>query len=106
MTPEVFAGLESSQKINANFIINKVSEVTGIAYGDMQRKTRKRPIVEARQLAMWYMSDRLNMRLNAIGNQFNQHHATVIHGKRNIENLKNSCPFIKEFIANLDKLIL
>lgn len=44
-------------------------------------KSRKRELVYARQLMMWYLSENTQLTLGMIGEMFNRDHSTVIHAK-------------------------
>jgi hypothetical protein len=69
-------------------IIEAVSTVTGVSYEAMQSPSRKREIVEARQLAMWFMKDETALSLKNIGFTFGgRDHATVIHAVQTINDL-------------------
>lgn len=51
-------------------------------------KTRKREVVKARQLCMWFLKNKTPMTLSAIGQRYrDKDHATVLHSCSVIENL-------------------
>jgi len=82
--------------MTANYIIapglmnidDVVSQVWGIRKEDMQIRTRKRAIVEARQVAMWWRIRNTKATLTEIAD-VNGHldHATALHAKKTVENL-------------------
>lgn len=85
---------------------DKVHNLTGIAdivcgcvflnIEDLRLRTRKREIVEARQIAMWMMHHYTKLSLAVIGAYFTKpdktvfDHATVLHAIRTVNNLRES----------------
>ena len=64
-----------------------VSEVFGIERRDLFTRTRKRDIVDARAVAMWWMRKNKNISLRSISSRYNLDHATTIHNVRKIDSL-------------------
>jgi len=61
-------------------VVRKVSNVSRVGEKDIVGKSRKKEIVEARQVAMYLCRDLLSMSLNNIGLYFGgRDHTTVIH---------------------------
>lgn len=54
---------------------------------ELNGKTRKRKVVEARQVLMKYRRDILGQTTGKVGEHYNKDHATVIHACRNVDNL-------------------
>lgn len=66
----------------------RVSRFSGISPEKLQEKTRKREIVEARQVAMYLSKRNTNESLSQIGREIGQKdHATVIHACKTVGNL-------------------
>ncbi len=66
-----------------------VTHVLGVS--DFREKTRKREVVEARQIAMYFYKKRTRLSLAQIGMQLgNKDHATVLHACKTVKNLSES----------------
>jgi chromosomal replication initiator protein len=61
-------------------IIPMVAEVYGVTVEDILGKTRKQPIAEARQMAMYIYRSHAQFKFDAIANIFGRKHPTVISG--------------------------
>ena len=94
-------------------IVGKVSETTGITADEMKVKTRKRTVVESRQLAMKMLKKHTRFSLAAIGEYFECHghvfdHATVLHSCKTVDDLIDTDKYYKmryDFIDNEIKKI-
>ena len=74
-----------------------VSEVFGVDYQRLFEITRKRAVVEARQVAMYVAVKEIKtISLSKIGEYYNKDHATVIHSVKNITNLCETEKLFKE----------
>jgi len=86
---ESIYGFESNIGINA--VIEFVCERSLVCYEDLQSKTRKREIVEARQICHWMIKNKVcynRLSLDAIGQMIGgRDHATVLHSVRTVNNL-------------------
>lgn len=76
-------------------IVGKVSERTGISDDEMKIKTRKRSVVESRQIAMKLLRKHTKFSLAAIGEYFESHghvfdHATVHRSCKTVDDLNDS----------------
>ena len=65
-------------------------------------KSRKREIVQARQLYYFFAKNRTNYTLAQIKAITNQHHATVMHGVNTINDLKQNNSMIRNFVNNIN----
>ena len=80
-----------------------VAEILGLEYLQLFQKTRKREIVEARQIAMFVASTQIKtLSLSKIGEYYNKDHATVIHALKTVNNLCETDHLFKE---KVDKAI-
>ena len=81
-------GFESN--IGINGVIEFVCERYLISFDDLQSKSRKREIMEARQVCHWMIKNRVcynNLSLSAIGSIIGgKDHATVMHSVKAINN--------------------
>ena len=86
---ESIYGFESNIGINA--VIEFVCERSLVCYEDLQSKTRKREIVEARQICHWMIKNKVcynRLSLDAIGQMIGgRDHATVLHSVKQVDNL-------------------
>jgi chromosomal replication initiator protein len=70
----------------------------------LQSKTRKRHIVQARQLAMYFAKKYTKASLASIGSQIGKRdHATVLHACRTVENLADTDKQFRKYIDDLGK---
>ncbi len=75
-------------ELSVNYISKVVCDIVNVSIDDMQSKTRKREIVQARQLAMFFARTMTKQSLSAIGSQIgNRDHATVLHAEKTVKNL-------------------
>lgn len=87
-------------------ISNTVSSFTGIPLSVMFLKTRKREVVEARQLSMTFAKVFTNCSLRTIGDEFGgKDHATVLHAEKTINNLYETDPILRGKYFNLHNLL-
>ncbi len=78
----------SNQEITISYIINTVCEEMGTSQADFFTTTRKRNVVQARQLSMYFAKKYTKASLNIIGEQCGgKDHATVIHSLKTVANL-------------------
>ncbi len=68
----------------ARRIIKHVCEQMFITYDDLKSRTRKREIVECRQICMWIIKNKTRLSLHAIGAFFDRDHSTVLFSVKNI----------------------
>ena len=70
----------------------------------LQSKTRKRHIVQARQLAMFFAKKLTKASLASIGTQIGKRdHATVLHACKTVNNLSTTDKQFKKFVEDLNK---
>lgn len=81
---------------NVDLIIKHVSEKLSITIEEIKGKSRLRHIVEARQMCMYLVKERLNYSLTGTANIFKKHHSTVIHALTTIDDLCESDKTFKE----------
>lgn len=68
-------------------------------------KSRKRDIVEARQIFMYLMIKRTHKSLEKIGNVVNRDHSTAIHARKVVENLvETDKEFASKYYTVLNRL--
>ncbi len=92
----------SNREITITYIINSVCEEMGTSQADFFTKSRKRNIVQARQLSMYFSKKYTKAPLITIGEQCGgKDHATVIHSLKTVTNLLETD---KQFRAIADKI--
>lgn len=90
-------------EINIDYIQKFVSEYFSVTIDQMKDKTRKREIVIARQVAMYFAKEYTNMSLKSIGTHFGgRDHSTVIHALTSVSDLMDTD---KKFRATMQELI-
>ncbi|MDG5798771.1 chromosomal replication initiator protein DnaA [Marinilabiliaceae bacterium ANBcel2] len=95
-----------TREISVDFIQKTVCHYYGLQPENLQSRTRKREIVQARQIAMYFSKNMTNSSLSAIGSKIGKKdHATVLHACKTITNLietdKDFKSQIKEIEAQL-----
>ena len=69
----------------------------------LHSKTRKRNVVQARQLAMFFSKKYTKNSLSTIGSQIGQRdHATVLHASKTVENLIETDRAFKKYVSDLE----
>ena len=96
--------VRSSQKeLSVDYIQQTVCEYYGLELEILQSKTRKREIVQARQIAMYFSKNLTNSSLSAIGSKIGKKdHATVLHACKTISNLIETDRDIKSQIREIE----
>jgi chromosomal replication initiator protein len=63
----------------AEIIISKVAAYYGMSNAEIRGKSRKKELVKARWIAMYYIREQTDFTLKTIGDMFGRDHTTVIH---------------------------
>ena len=69
-------------------------------------KSRKRELVEARQISWYFMKKYTNRTLSKIGDAFEKDHSLVLHGMRNINNRYDTERRLRETMNKIEALII
>jgi len=85
------------------FIKAKILHETGFSTTDLVVKTRIRRIVEARQLAMYFIKHNTKYPLRLIGDIYKRKHATVLHANKTINNLADTEKRLREMTDRINK---
>jgi hypothetical protein len=83
-----------------------VSEVFEINKKKMYTRTRKREVVNARQVAMWFQEKYTNQSLSAIAMPYGRDHATVLHAKKAVNNFIETEPSFREKVRMVERMAL
>lgn len=96
----------STKEISIDYIQKVVADYFGLTIDEMNSKTRKRNIVQARQLAMFFAKEHTKASLTTIGLQCgNKDHATVLHACRTVKNLIETDKKFKQYVEELNRMI-
>ena len=95
---------EVEAEVNVDFIQKTVADHYSVPVALLKEKTRKKEIVTARQVAMYFTKEFTSHSLKTIGFHFGgRDHATVIHSVQTVSDLIDSDPKFKAQIGELRK---
>ena len=91
--------------------IDKVQKVVcdyfNITRDDLLSKTRKRQIVQARQIAMYMSRSLINCSLSTIGAEIGgKDHATVLHACTTVNDLMTTDKTFKQYVLDIEKMLV
>ena len=93
-------------EVGIDYIQKTVSEFYGVKSEDLKAKTRKKEIVIARQVAMYFSKEYTNHSLKSIGYHFGgRDHSTVIHAVQSVNDMMDVSNNFKSSIHDLKKKI-
>ena len=96
----------SAQEVSVEYIVNVVCNHLNIAVEEFYSKSKKREIVQARQLAMHFSKKYTKNSLAMIGQQCGgKDHATVIHALKTIANLLETDKQFRTLASEIEKNI-
>jgi chromosomal replication initiator protein len=95
----------------ADVTIDKVQKVVceyfNITRDDLLSKTRKRQIVQARQIAMYMSRNLINCSLSTIGAEIGgKDHATVLHACTTVNDLMATDKSFKQYVTDIEKILV
>lgn len=94
----------TKREVSIDYIQKVVSDYFQMDVETLQSKTRKRHIVQARQLAMFFAKKYTKASLASIGSQIGKRdHATVLHACKTVDNLAATDKQFKKFVEDLSK---
>ena len=94
----------TSREVSIDYIQKIVSEYFQMDVDTLQSKTRKRHIVQARQLAMFFAKKLTKASLASIGSQIGKRdHATVLHACKTVDNLSSTDKQFRKYVEELNK---
>ena len=99
---------EEQNDVTIDKVQRVVCDYFNISKDDLLSKTRKRQIVQARQIAM-YMSRNLinNCSLSTIGAEIGgKDHATVLHACTTVSDLMSTDKTFKQYVTDIEKLLV
>ncbi len=93
-------------------IVQIVCYKTGVKESQLIEKTRKREIVQSRQISMYFMKKYTKLSLQSIGDYFYNplihhvyDHATVLHALTTVNNLIETDKFYKSMVDDIERNI-
>ena len=96
----------TSREISIDYIQKVVSDYFNIPIDMINSKTRKREIVQARQIAMYFSKKFTKSSLATIGIHCgNKDHATVLHACRTVNNLIDTDKQFQVYVDDIEKKI-
>lgn len=96
----------TAREISIDYIQKVVCDYFNLSLDVMNSKTRKREIVQARQLAMFFAKKHTKASLATIGLHCgNKDHATVLHACRTVNNLIDTDKQFRIYVEELNKKI-
>lgn len=96
----------NTREISIDYIQKVVCDYFDINIDTLNSKTRKREIVQARQLSMYFSKKLTKSSLAAIGLHCgNKDHATVLHACRTVNNLIDTDKQFKVYVDEIEKKI-
>ena len=83
--------IQDDETIDATKIVEIVCKFYGVKKEELLARKRTKNIAEARQIAMYLITEYLNIPLESVGNIFGKDHSTVIYAKNKVaEDIKKS----------------
>ncbi len=97
---------KTSKELSVDFIQQTVCNYFGLDMNSLQSKTRKREIVQARQVAMYFSKSLTNSSLSNIGIKIGKKdHATVLHACKTVNNMIETDKEFKSVIQEIETQI-
>ena len=94
----------STKEISIDYIQKVVCDYFNLPLEVINSKTRKREIVQARQLAMYFSKKHTKNSLSTIGLHCgNKDHATVLHAVKTVNNLIDTDKQFRVYVDEIDK---
>lgn len=95
---------EIDSEVGIDYIQKTVSNYFKVEQKDLKAKTRKKEIVIARQVAMYFSKDYTNHSLKSIGSHFGgRDHSTVIHAVRSVNDMLDTDAKFRFSVGELKK---
>jgi len=94
----------TKREVSIDYIQKIVSDYFQMDVDTLQSKTRKRHIVQARQLAMFFAKKLTKASLASIGSQIGKRdHATVLHACKTVDNLSSTDKQFRKYVEDITK---
>ena len=94
----------NTSEVSITKIRNTVSDYFGISNDVMLSNSRKREIVQARQIAMYLCRQHTGKSLTSIGSELGgKNHATVLHACETVCDLMATDRSFKQYVTDIEK---
>ena len=98
---------EQQNDVTIDKVQRVVCDYFNITRDDLLSKTRKRQIVQARQIAMYMSRSLINCSLSTIGAEIGgKDHATVLHACTTVSDLMSTDKTFKQYVADIEKILV
>ena len=98
---------EEHNELTIEKVQRVVCDYFNISRDDMLSKTRKRNIVQARQIAMYMSRNLINVSLSTIGSEIGgKDHATVLHACTTVTDLMSTDKAFKQYVTDIEKILV
>lgn len=98
---------EQHNDVTLDKVQKVVCEYFNITRDDLLSKTRKRQIVQARQIAMYISRNLINCSLSTIGAEIGgKDHATVLHACTTVNDLMSTDKTFKQYVTDIEKILV
>ena len=98
---------EEHNELTIDKVQRVVCDYFNITRDDLLSKTRKRNIVQARQIAMYISRNLINISLSTIGSEIGgKDHATVLHACTTVSDLMSTDKTFKQYVTDIEKILV
>ena len=98
---------EQQNEVTIDKVQKAVCEYFNITLDTLLAKTRKRQIVQARQIAMYLSRNLINCSLSTIGAEIGgKDHATVLHACTTVGDLMSTDKTFKQYVNDIEKILV
>ncbi len=98
---------EQQNEVTIDKVQRIVCDYFNITRDELLSKTRKRQIVQARQIAMYMSRTLINCSLSTIGAEIGgKDHATVLHACTTVTDLMSTDKTFKQYVTDIEKLLV
>lgn len=96
-----------NEEITIEQVQKKVCEYFNISQDTLLSKSRKRQIVQARQIAMYMCRNLISCSLSKIGSELGgKDHATVLHACTTVSDLMSTDKIFKKYVSDIEKMLV
>lgn len=97
---------DRKREITLEHIQSTVCDYFDLSHDELHSKSRKRDIVQARQIAMYFAKKHTKHSLTSIGAKIgNKDHATVLHANKTVTNLMDTDKRFKNHVVEVERLM-
>ena len=97
---------EPKNDLTIDKVKKAVCQYFNISDASLLSKSRKRELVQARQIAMYMSRTLLNCSLSTIGSELGKDHATVVHACSTVSGLIENYPDFRKYVQDIEKMLV